>query len=227
MVNIRGVQFAVAIAVLGAGCHYLWLIFRPNPAAHHSTPLFCESGERPPIYFVFAPGLLLCSVLLYLASSDAASAYEAALGLRAFSVALRSFAACAALGLAGMGMVTHEMSPRLHDAATYIFLGGLAPTLLFSLGASIGMQGFLATSAVNLTLVATRVLLIVLASRKAFQFLNKYGQAMAMVGQADRCKKEASNAVHRKLMKQLLLDSAFAQYTALASVAASMIFLWP
>ncbi|CAE7293442.1 kif1 [Symbiodinium sp. CCMP2456] len=227
MLNLHGVQFAVAIAALGTSCHYLWLALRPNPGAHHDSPLFCESGERSPIYFLFAPGVALSSVLLLLAGCEAASEYELACNLWKLAMALRIFATCAAVGLAGMGLVTNPMSRSFHDLATYAFVGGAALLLLLGIIASTYLQVYSLHEQSGLAFLAVRIALLAHASTKASEFLGKYGRAMAMVSQADHGGDAEMPTVDRKVMKRLLTQSAFAQYSALASLCISAALLRP
>ena len=227
MLNLRGVQFAFAIAALGTSCRYLWLALRPNPGAHHDSPLFCESGERSPIYFLFAPGAALSGVLLFLAGCEAANEYEIACNLWTLAMALRIFAACAAFGLAGMGLVTNPMSRSFHDLATYAFVGGAALLLVLGIVASTYLQLHSAYEQSSLAFLAVRLVLLAHASTKASEFLGKYGQAMAMVNQADHGGDAPTPTVDRKVMKRLLTQSAFAQYAALASLCISAALLRP
>ncbi|CAE7392571.1 kif1 [Symbiodinium natans] len=226
MLNFRGIQFAVAIAALGTSCHYLWLALRPNSRAHHDSPLFCESGERSPIYFLFAPGLALSGVLLFLAGCEAANAYESC-NLWTLAMALRIFAVCAAIGLAGMGLVTNPMSRSFHDLATYAFVGGAASLLLLGIVASTYLQVYSAHEQSCLACLLVRIVLLAHASSRAYEFLGKYGRAMAMVSQADHGGDADTPAVDRKVMKRLLTQSAVAQYAALASLCFSAALLHP
>ena len=230
MLNLRGVQFAVAIAALGTSCHFLWLALRPNPGAHHDSPLFCESGERSPIYFLFAPGVALSSVLLLLAGCEAAREYELACNLWTLAMVLRIFATCAAVGLAGMGLVTNPMSRSFHDLATYAFVGGAALLLLMGVVASTYLQVYSLHEQSGLAFLAVRIVLLAYASTKASEFLGKYGRAMALVsqaGQADHAGDGEMPTVDRRVMKRLLRESAFAQYSALASLCISAALLRP
>ncbi|CAE7445109.1 kif1 [Symbiodinium necroappetens] len=198
--------------------------------AHHDSPLFCESGERSPIYFLFAPGVALSSVLLLLAGCEAAREYELACNLWTLAMVLRIFATCAAVGLAGMGLVTNPMSRSFHDLATYAFVGGAALLLLMGVVASTYLQVYSLHEQSGLAFLAVRIVLLAHASTKASEFLGKYGRAMALVsqaGQADHAGDGEMPTVDRRVMKRLLRESAFAQYSALASLCISAALLRP
>lgn len=206
------VLYVFSFVATAASCHVL---SRLLGLVHNSTPLYCESGERWPLYPLMVVGNALSSCLL---CWHAYTSLAAAPTVGMASTVLEGFGAmAAAIGFLLMALITHPMSRRAHDWATYVALGGGAVWLVAA-----DCRAF-ATSGISR--IWARVLCIVAIGIGARLFLDNYGTGMELVFERDEKLRQLTSERDKVDMrsfysggiKERLRRGAFAQYLLLAA----------